>query len=117
MNQPFKTCTKCGHVWPERENFLVDPDLRLVGYQVNFENLKAGLFLFNHGCGTTLAIPAEAFTDLHRGPIFHERLKGAPSCPDICLHQDNFKPCPAACECAYVREVLDRVARWPKQPL
>ncbi len=67
--------------------------------------------------GTTLAIPAEAFTDLHRGPIFHERLKGAPACPDTCLHQDNLKPCPAACECAYVREVLDRVAHWPKQPL
>ena len=46
----FKTCSKCGFVWPGRLSFLSDPQLRIVGYQVDFDKLKAGLFLFNHSC-------------------------------------------------------------------
>jgi len=110
----FKTCPNCGCCWPDRERFLSDPALRLIGYQPNFATLKAGLFLFNHACGTTLAVPAEAFAALYHGPIFQTRLDGREGCAGHCQHEGDLAPCPAACECAYVRAILDRVARWPK---
>jgi len=114
----FKECG-CGHKWETREDFMSDPTVEVVGYQVNFGNLQAGLFLFNHGigkCRTTLAIPAGDFLDLHKGPIFKERLLGTPECGGECLHRDTLRPCPARCECSFVRDVLTEVVHWPKRP-
>ena len=85
-----------------------------IGYQVNFKSLDAGIFLFNHRCKGTLAIPAEQFRDLYKGPIFKERATGSDDCPGHCLHEDQLDPCPVRCECAYVREILQIIRRWPK---
>jgi hypothetical protein len=75
------------------------------------------MFLFNHDvCRTTLAIGASHFTDLYDGPTFVGRMTGAQQCPAYCLRQGEIRPCPAECECAFVRNVLDRVARWEKAP-
>ena len=104
--RPFKTCTRCGFVWPDREAFLRDRSLTLIGYQVNFEALREGFFLFNHLCGTSLALEAGAFSDLYDGPMFLERKTGGDGCAGHCLHESDLEPCPQQCECAYVREVI-----------
>lgn len=114
----FKECS-CGHKWDSRGAFLDDEQISLVGYQVNFEHLREGFFLFNHlahGCYTTLSIHAAEFLDLYNGKIFQDRLTGSFECAGHCLHQDNLTSCPAKCECAYVREVVDIVKKWPKRP-
>ena len=112
----FKKCTLCGHRWHSRNDFLEDPSTDMIGYQVSFEDLSLGLFLFNHlECGTTLGIPAGNFKDLYHGPAFSERLLGTKECQEYCLHEDQLDPCPAKCECAYVREILQTVQRWPKK--
>jgi len=110
----FKQCTACGFKWSTRDRFLEDPDIAMVGYQVNFKALLAGFFLFNHSCKTTLAIPAEAFEDLYDGPVFSERATGSEYCQELCLHEENLSPCPARCECAFVREIIQYVKSWPK---
>lgn len=109
----FKTCPMCGFEWPTREAFLEDPALVLIGYQVNFERLKLGSFVFNHACKTTLTIHANAFWDLYQGTVFMERATGSDQCPEYCLHEDVLDPCPAQCECAYVREILQVIQNWP----
>ncbi len=92
-----------------------DPELELVGYQVNYGNLQLGYFLFNHlACQSTIAIAAARFADLYSGPVFAERLTDSDSCPGYCLHDDILQPCTAHCECAYVREILQIVRSWPK---
>jgi hypothetical protein len=112
---PFKTCPTCDHVWQNREDFLSDEEIQVVGYQVHFEDLKLGLFLFNHReCGSCIALEAGGFRDLYDGEIFSERLTGGPNCPGHCLHEEMLGPCPAACECAYVREILDIIVRIKK---
>lgn len=113
----FKTCSKCGFVWPERASFLSDPNLRMIGYQVHFDELMAGLFLFDHICGTALAIQADDFQDLYDGPMFTERLNGTKECEGYCLHKNDLRPCPAKCECAYVRKIMQVILSWPKQEL
>ena len=113
----YRKCNNCGHVWPTREAFLTDPALVLIGYQASFQYLAAGFFLFNHereDCRTTLAVPAGDFFDLYAGPLFEERLAGSKECPAYCLQQNELARCPARCECAFVREVLQIVKDWPK---
>jgi len=110
----FKICPQCGFVWSGRTPFLSDPTLRLIGYQVHFEELTAGLILFNHSCGTTLSVQAKEFQDLYSGPMFSERLNGTEECQGFCVHENELRPCPVKCECAYVREVLQVISNWPK---
>lgn len=105
----------CRHTWNGRTEFLADPDIEIIGYQVHFKDLKKGLFLFSHSCNTSLSIPSGRFTDLYRGEMVEERKTGTEECPGYCLHQDELQPCPARCECAYVREIIQIIRNWPKR--
>lgn len=113
----YKKCHTCGRLWESRNEWLSDPEVKLIGYQVNFKALQAGIFLFNHTCRTTLALCASDFEDLYDGPIFKERATGTEACPGHCLHQDNLGPCPAQCECGYVRHILQVIQDWPKEKM
>jgi hypothetical protein len=115
----FKACPNCHHEWRDRHTFLSDPVINIVGYQVNFGNLVAGFFLFTHDvpdCGTSMAVEAGQFKDMHDGPIFKKRLTETEKCPGYCLQENCLKPCPNECECAYVRDVIQKVKNWPKKP-
>jgi hypothetical protein len=112
----FKKCTFCGHLWQSREDFLDDSATDIIGYQVNFDNIHLGLFLFNHlTCGTTLGIHAAEFKELYNGPVYKERLLGTDHCPEYCVHENQLEPCPAKCECAYVREIIQTIREWCKK--
>jgi hypothetical protein len=94
---------------------MQDAALELIGYQVNFDHLHLGLFLFNHlACGTTIGLEAGLFSDLYEGPVYKQRQTGTDRCPEYCLHERQLKPCPAECECRYVREIIQTVRQWPK---
>ena len=113
-SEPFKKCSACDAVWQSRDEFLSDIKIKLIGYQVSFDDLLAGYFLFNHDCGTTLAILVAQLESLYDGPVFATRLTGTDQCPGYCLHQDQLDPCVAECECVFVREVIQIVKDWPK---
>ncbi len=116
----FKKCTGCGHRWESRESLLSDPAVRLVGYQANFAELEAGYFMFNHlapGCLTTFTIDAKKFRDFYHGEVYRERLDRSSKCPGHCQHEGDLNPCPAKCECGFVREVMQIILRWPKNTI
>jgi len=102
----FKRCSSCDFVWKDRDSFLNDNAVEIIGYQKNFENLRAGLFLFNHSCETTFSIEVEQFADLYQGPVFKQRAEGSACCPEHCLHGGNLNRCPSQCECSFVREII-----------
>jgi hypothetical protein len=106
VGDAFKTCPKCGHSWATRAEFLDDPGVQCIGYQVDFGELIAGIFLFNHSCWGTLGIEVSAFRDLYDGPVFQNRATGTDECPKHCLHENDLEACGAKCECAFVREIL-----------
>jgi hypothetical protein len=110
----FKQCTKCKHIWENREDFLVDPDLEIIGYQANFEHIKDGMFLFNHVCETTLALDIVDFDDLYSGPIYDMNLADTGECSDLCHDVNNLDSCSAECKYAYVREIIQTIKNWPK---
>lgn len=110
----FKLCTMCEKAWGDRDDFLSDPEAKIIGYQVNFGDLQLGYFLFNHlACQTTLAIHAARFIDLYQGPIYAQPKTGTPDCTGHCLRQDDLEPCDTQCECAYVREIIQIISNWP----
>ena len=111
----FKHCPNCGAHWHLRNDFLNDPGLQVIGYQVDFRALDTGIFLFNHVCKGTLAVHASDFRDLYTGPVFRTRATGGDACPGHCLHKDDLAPCPVRCECAYVREILQLIKSWSKK--
>lgn len=111
----FKQCLNCKTLWTDRDSFLTDPGIELIGYQVHFKNLELGALMFNHSCGSTLALKAELFSDLYQGPFFDKPATGSDECPGYCLRQSQLAPCKARCECAYVREILQIVRYWPGQ--
>ena len=111
----FKTCLICNKVWETRKKFLDDTEISIIGYQVHFEELTEGMFLFNHSkCNSTISVKAGAFTDLYAGPMFETRLTGTDECPEFCLVAHELKPCPARCDCAFAREVVQIIKAWPK---
>lgn len=107
----FKKCKVCDTQWSSRDQFINDPEISLVGYQANFVILEKGLFLFNHSCQSTLSIEVQAFADLYVGSVFEERVQGSDECPGYCLHHSQLQPCPAKCECTYVREILSMLQK------
>ena len=110
----FKTCPVCKKVWVTRNDFLYDTDIGIIGYQVHFEELTEGLFHFGHSCGATISFKAGMFRDLYDGPMFEAPLTGTDDCPGYCLSRDELKSCPAKCECAYVREIIQLILCLPK---
>jgi hypothetical protein len=117
MDKQFKKCPKCDFVWDRREDFLGDENLTVIGYEISDCGLVNGLFLFNHDCGTTMALKVEKFQDLYDGPVFKERLAGTDECPDYCLYKSNLTRCSLQCECAYVREILQILRRLPENDI
>jgi hypothetical protein len=112
--EPFKTCPNCKHIWPTLENFLDDPAIELAGYQVHFEDIKGGLFLFSHTspeCRTTLAIQVKEFHPLTDQPLLSDRLcHGA----EFCARKGDIIKLPKQCECQWVRHVLELIKNWAK---
>jgi hypothetical protein len=114
LEQVFKQCPSCRRTWDDYTEFLADPCLQLIGYQVFFEELSGGLFLFNHSCGTTLSITVETLQHLYDGPVYSERATGTERCPGLCLIENETSPCPVKCECAYVRSIMQTIKTWHK---
>ncbi len=110
----FKQCTACAARWSTRDEFLSDPAVTLVGYQMFETELALGMLLFDHQpCGTTLALKVAAFADLYDGPIFSARLQKSPACPSHCFEVSNLDDCETECCGNWVRVVLQKVQRWP----
>lgn len=109
----FKQCPACKKVWEDREELLADSEAHIIGYQAHFADLTLGLFLFNHSCNGTFAIPAEEFLDMYKGPAFEKKFLDTEQCPGYCRHQKSLEPCPLQCECAYIREIIQILKKHP----
>ncbi|MFC2088214.1 hypothetical protein ACFLSX_01305 [Calditrichota bacterium] len=110
----FHKCSCCNYIWYSLVSFLGDVAIELKGYQVHFKELKTGLFLFNHSCGGTMAIQVHHFSHLFDGTVFRDRLTDTEQCPGYCCYQEELRPCPAKCECAYVREIIQLIEKYDK---
>ncbi len=107
----FKTCPLCQKIWETREEFLNDPEVEIVGYQMHFRELKKGLLLFNHSCNSTLGIKASAFLDLYPERTYKKNFFGTSECKQLCTNQSDLSRCPNDCECSWVREIIQEIKK------
>ena len=111
----FKVCPNCNVTWETMDEFLSDPTLEAAGYQVNFEDLKGGLFYFTHhveNCRTTMAIEVAQFASLSdRELLAPSGCMPGGECPGSCMRKDDLSPCPVECECVWVREVMQIIKK------
>jgi len=117
MNSKYKECKCCKNVWKTRDDFLSDPNIRLVGYQANFFQLKLGWLLFNHyPCRTTLAVSVADMQDMYKGEMFDEVVVDTKDCPGYCRNKHELESCGnTKCECNYVREVIHTIKHNKKE--
>ena len=120
-NHSFKSCAFCKKDWQNRDEFLADRDIKLVGYQPHFKNMEEGLFLFNHHvCNSTLSVISHKFRDLYTGPLYtlnklnNDELN-YDDCPDFCLFKHKMQGCLQQCERAFVSEVIQVLSMWRKE--
>jgi len=114
----FKVCPGCRYVWEDREKFLSDPNLVVVGYQVNYDDPNAGLVLFTHEipeCETTLVIEVREFSDMYTGPICEDLLENTEACPGYCRDRFSLERCAKECKCTFARDILQVLRGWPKR--
>lgn len=114
----FRVCPSCQYVWENRNDFLSDPDVKVVGYQVNYDDPDSGLVLFNHQvpmCGTTLMIEVLAFSDFYHGPICEDLLENTAQCPGYCRNMYSLERCAQECKCTFARDILQIIRDWPKR--
>ena len=78
------------------------------------EDPSQGMLLFNHGCGTTMAVDVARFAALYQGLVYAQRFTGTSACEEHCESQYDLERCEQPCSCAWVREVIQIVRRWPK---
>ena len=114
----FTKCNVCGERWGLQREFLHDSKVDIIGYQVDFVSLPDGFFLFRHEkCKNSLSVRVGDFADLYNGPIYDNKKEEVDKCPDFCLRVNDLRPCPEKCECAYVREIIQKIKKWPKQAI
>jgi hypothetical protein len=107
IQNSFKECALCKIRWATRSKFIYDPEIRLIGYQINVKDIENGLLLFNHLlCKNTLALEVRHLADMYDGPLYKENKYDSKECPSYCLNQNSFEPCPLECSCAYIREIM-----------
>lgn len=98
------------------EDFLNDPTVVLLGYQVHFRQMSSGFFLFNHmRCRSTMGLDAGLFTHMSDVPLFNECQLRDTRCPEYCLRSGLSEEPPELCDCSYVQGIVHRIQKWPKK--
>jgi hypothetical protein len=116
---PLLHCRMCGKVWGSLDEVVADEDLALAGYQARFDRPSDGLILVTHdraGCGTTMGFAVSVLRPLYEGPQHCERMALSETCSRQCLDENRLEVCGAACDMAWVREVMQSIRRHAGQP-
>lgn len=100
-------CTKCSRSWTHIYEVLDDPDLRLVGYRANVDDFDEGVYLFQHGCGSTVELPVSVLIKPQRKI---KSLASLTACPGLCYYEKILNSCKAFCEGSKYRKVANRLA-------
>lgn len=115
----FKHCTLCNRRWDELADLVIDPSLKVEGYQACFVRPEMGLVLLTHcmdDCGTTLALRVKHLRGLYDGPRYTERRTGQERCRGYCLQHNVLEECDVDCELAWMRTALQYLRRHELPP-
>jgi DNA-binding CsgD family transcriptional regulator len=108
-------CSGCGTLWPERDRFLADDEVRFLRYQPAPAANAFGALLFRHDpCGANLRISLESFKHLTADPLLALSCMATGTREDYCLGRKARQPCPLMCVCTSAHLISRHVQGWPK---
>jgi hypothetical protein len=105
----FRTCGACRQRWLSAEDFLDDPQLRVVGLQVAPHVPEANLLVFEHGCGSSVSVLTRRLRSLLTEPEEKpavDDVYGAPECNRYCQRLEEWAACDRPCVNARDRRLL-----------
>lgn len=106
---PFKVCTKCGHKWQTKEQFVLDPHVHVFGYNAMFEQPEEGVFLLTHDsedCMHSFSIKVGELSSMYRGKRYRDLKFLGDDCESRCFKVNDLGPCRAECCMRWPRDIL-----------
>ena len=104
----FKVCGSCRRAWVTWEEFVTDPEVRLLGLQSRASVPDATVLVFEHWCGSSVSILTRRLRHLvpdHPAARWPS-LRGTDECPGRCLEVSDHGPCDQHCRHALDRDIL-----------
>lgn len=115
---PFRLCGSCLREWLSWHDFVVDPEIRLLGLQA-VPNLPDGnLLVFDHACGTSISLPVRRLRR-HLPDLAEEALPpaalGLEECRRHCPDLDDLVACERPCVKARDRRIVQLIQRLKRE--
>jgi hypothetical protein len=111
---PFRLCGSCLREWASWNDFVIDPELRLLGLQA-VPNLPDGnLLVFDHACGTSISLLVRRVRP-HLPDLEEEALPPArvdlEECRRHCPELEELAACVRPCVKARDRRIVQAILR------
>lgn len=117
---PFQICGACKQAWPTWEGFVLDPAIRLLGFQAVIANADLNLLIFEHRCGSSVSILARRLRHLLPGQEAERpstTLFGTSECHGHCRFLANLEMCDSPCVNAHDRRLILMINRMRESAL
>jgi hypothetical protein len=104
----FKVCGSCRRTWLTWEEFVTDPEVRLLGLQSRASVPDATVLVFEHFCGSSVSILTHRLHHLlpdHPAAAWRSR-RDTDRCPGPCLEFSDHARCVERCRHVLDREIL-----------
>ena len=119
-HRPFQKCGSCGQMWNQWPDFILDPDVRLLGFQAMPGMPDANLLIFVHACGSTISILAKRLRHILPGSDQAGELPslfGTDTCNKYCRFIENLETCDRHCVNARDRRMILMLLRMKNSDL
>lgn len=106
---PFQICGSCGRSWNQWAHFILDPGVRLIGFQAIPGLPDANLLVFEHRCGSSISVLVKRLRHLlgNAGAVpALENLFGTETCHGHCRFIDDLQSCDRPCVNARDRKLI-----------
>ena len=114
----FQTCGACKYVWSAWDSFVLDPAVRLLGFQPLISNPDFNLLVFEHSCGSSISILTPRLRHLLPEPEPDEpsvRLLNTEQCRGHCRRLEDLAACDAPCSSARDRKLILLIQRMKRE--
>ncbi len=118
-DQPFQRCGSCGALWNEWSDFILDPFIRLLGFQAVSGLPDANLLVFEHRCGSSVSVLAKRLRRLISGSedeTVLPSLFGSNECNQHCRSLENLEACDRPCANARDRRLILTLLNIKRNP-
>jgi hypothetical protein len=111
---PVRVCGSCAKEWACWRDFILDPDLRLLGLQSVPDLVDGDLLVFDHCCGTSVSVFLRrlrpSFPDIEEcdDPPGQAVIQG---CPRSCQSLEEFVACDIPCTRARDRRLVRMILK------